>query len=142
MRLHNVSIHINFCLNRFINECARKKVYYNISWFNNFVSTYFLWDVEELTSSLSGWGFRVVTFNYLNAAYPRYWEKNTNVIVFLLGFVGSSNKVESLIYDDFLTLKERCYSKWLSILLIWLLFKVFYLLITFNNAILSHFHSF
>lgn len=34
------------------------------------------------------------------------WDSQT----WFIGFVGSSNQVESLIYEDFHTLKERCYS--------------------------------
>ena len=52
LRIHNISIHINFYQNRFINECARKikaKIPESYSF------RFFLWNVEELTFLKSVW---------------------------------------------------------------------------------------
>ena len=47
LRIRNISIHLNFYQNRFINECARKIKNPWVSEFHSF--TVFFWDVEELT---------------------------------------------------------------------------------------------
>ena len=48
LRIHNVSTHINFYQNRFINECVRK-TFLKFPERKDGKPEFFLWDVEELT---------------------------------------------------------------------------------------------
>ena len=50
LRIHNVSIHINFYQNRFINECVRK-TFHKFPYRRKYED--FLRDVEELTFLIS-----------------------------------------------------------------------------------------